>query len=39
MARHEVPVLVVVLVARTGLGADSTWFPAYSAAAQRTRKV
>jgi acetolactate synthase I/II/III large subunit len=37
--REGRPFLVEVVVARTGLGADSTFFPAYSVAAQRTRKV
>lgn len=33
------PFLLEIVVARTGLGADSTWYPPYSLAAQRTRKV
>ena len=33
------PYLLDVLVARTGLAADSTWHPRYSVAAARTRKV
>jgi thiamine pyrophosphate-dependent acetolactate synthase large subunit-like protein len=33
------PYLLDVLVARTGLAADSTWHPRYSLAAARTRKV
>ena len=33
------PYLLDVRVARTGLGADSTWYPRYSVAAVRTRKV
>lgn len=33
------PYLLDVLVARTGLGADSTWHPRYSAAAARSKKV
>ena len=33
------PYLLDVLLARTGLGADSTWYPRYSVAASRTRKV
>lgn len=37
--REGRPYLVEIVVGRTGLGADSTWFPAYSLAAQRTRKV
>ena len=33
------PYLLDVLMARTGLAADSTWYPRYSLAAARTRKV
>jgi thiamine pyrophosphate-dependent acetolactate synthase large subunit-like protein len=33
------PYLLDVLIARTGLAADSTWHPRYSLAAARTRKV
>jgi len=33
------PYLLDVLVARTGLAADSSWYPHYSVAAARTRKV
>ena len=33
------PYLLDVLVARTGLAADSTWHPRYSVAAARARKV
>ena len=33
------PYLLDVLVARTGLAADSTWYPRYSVAAARTKKV
>ena len=33
------PYLLDVLMARTGLAADSTWYPRYSVAAARTRKV
>ncbi|PWT81258.1 MAG: hypothetical protein C5B44_04085 [Acidobacteria bacterium] len=33
------PYLLDVLVARTGLAADSTWYPRYSVAASRERKV
>jgi benzoylformate decarboxylase len=33
------PYLLDVLVARTGLAADSTWYPRYSVAAARARKV
>lgn len=33
------PYLLDVLVARTGLGAESTWHPRYSLAAARRRKV
>ena len=37
--REGRPYLLDVLVARTGLAADSTWYPHYSVAAARTRKV
>src|SRR6267143_3162894 len=37
--REGRPYLLEVLVARTGLAADSTWYPRYSVAAARTRKV
>jgi len=37
--REGRPYLLDVRVARTGLGADSTWYPRYSVAASRTRKV
>jgi thiamine pyrophosphate-dependent acetolactate synthase large subunit-like protein len=37
--REGRPYLLDVLVARTGLAADSTWYPSYSVAASRTRKV
>jgi benzoylformate decarboxylase len=37
--REGRPYLLDVLVARTGLGASSTWYPAYSVAARRDRKV
>lgn len=33
------PYVLDVRVARTGLGADSTWYPQFSVAAMRTRKV
>jgi len=33
------PYMLDVRIARTGLGADSTWYPHYSVAASRTRKV
>jgi thiamine pyrophosphate-dependent acetolactate synthase large subunit-like protein len=33
------PYLLDVLIARTGLAADSTWHPRYSLSAVRTRKV
>jgi hypothetical protein len=33
------PYLLDVLIARTGLAADSTWHPRYSLAAARTKKV
>jgi len=37
--REGRPYLLDVLVARTGLAADSSWYPRYSVAASRTRKV
>ena len=37
--RDGKPYLIDAVVARTGLGADSTWYPAYSVAARRSRKV
>lgn len=37
--REGRPYLLDVLVARTGLAADSTWYPRYSVAAARRRKV
>ncbi|MGH9966336.1 MAG: thiamine pyrophosphate-binding protein [Pyrinomonadaceae bacterium] len=37
--REGRPYLIDVLVARTGLAADSTWYPRYSVAAARVRKV
>ena len=37
--REGRPYLLDVHVARTGMGASSTWHPRYSAAAARTRKV
>jgi thiamine pyrophosphate-dependent acetolactate synthase large subunit-like protein len=37
--REGKPYLIDALVARTGLGADSTWHPQYSVAALRTRMV
>jgi len=37
--REGRPYMLDVLVARTGLGADSTWYPRYSLAAARSRKV
>jgi thiamine pyrophosphate-dependent acetolactate synthase large subunit-like protein len=37
--REGRPYLLDVLVARTGLAADSTWFPRYSVAENRKRKV
>lgn len=33
------PYLLDVLIARTGLAADSTWYPRYSVAQARTRRV
>ena len=37
--RNGKPYLVDVLVARTGLAANSTWYPRYSVAAHRNRPV
>jgi hypothetical protein len=37
--REGRPYLIDAVVARTGARADSTWYPAYSVAARRTRKV
>jgi hypothetical protein len=37
--REGRPYLLEVLVARTGLAADSTWYPRYSVAQARTRHV
>jgi benzoylformate decarboxylase len=37
--REGRPYLLDVMVARTGLAADSTWYPRYSVAASRTRNV
>ena len=37
-AAHGHPSIDAV-IARTGVGADSVWFPGYSVAAARTRKV
>ncbi len=37
--RQGRPYLLDVLVARTGLAADSTWYPRYSVAQARARKV
>jgi thiamine pyrophosphate-dependent acetolactate synthase large subunit-like protein len=37
--REGRPYLLDVLIARTGLAADSSWYPRYSVAASRTRKV
>jgi benzoylformate decarboxylase len=37
--REGRPYLLDVHVARTGMAADSTWYPRYSVAAARTRKV
>jgi benzoylformate decarboxylase len=37
--REGRPYLLDVRVARTGMAADSTWYPHYSVAAVRTRKV
>ena len=37
--REGRPYLLEVLVARTGLAADSTWYPRYSVAQARKRKV
>jgi benzoylformate decarboxylase len=37
--REGRPYLLDVLIARTGLAADSSWYPRYSVAESRTRKV
>jgi thiamine pyrophosphate-dependent acetolactate synthase large subunit-like protein len=37
--REGKPYLIDALVGRTGAAADSTWYPAYSVAARRSRKV
>jgi acetolactate synthase I/II/III large subunit len=37
--REGRPYLIDAVVGRTGLGADSTWYPRYSVAAARTRPV
>ncbi len=37
--REGKPYLIDAVVARTGVAADSTWYPKYSVAAARTRKV
>jgi thiamine pyrophosphate-dependent acetolactate synthase large subunit-like protein len=37
--RDGKPYLIDAVVGRTGLAADSTWYPPYSVAAVRTRKV
>lgn len=37
--REGKPYVIDALVARTGIGADSTWYPRYSVADARTRKV
>lgn len=37
--REGQPYVIDALVARTGVGADSTWYPRYSVAAARVRKV
>jgi thiamine pyrophosphate-dependent acetolactate synthase large subunit-like protein len=37
--REGRPYLIDAVVARTGVAADSTWYPRYSVAAARTRKV
>ena len=37
--REGRPYLLDIVVARTGLAADSTWHPAFSVAAARKRKV
>ncbi|HEY3056367.1 MAG TPA: thiamine pyrophosphate-binding protein [Thermoanaerobaculia bacterium] len=39
VTREGRPYLLDVRVARTGYAADSTWYPHYSVAASRTRKV
>jgi thiamine pyrophosphate-dependent acetolactate synthase large subunit-like protein len=37
--REGKPYLLDVLVERSGIGAESTWFPAYSVAQRRSRQV
>jgi benzoylformate decarboxylase len=37
--REGKPYLIDAIVGRTGLAADSTWYPKYSVAARRNRKV
>lgn len=37
--REGRPYLIDAVIGRTGRGAESTWFPAYSVAAARTRRV
>lgn len=37
--REGRPYIIDAVVARTGLAADSTWYPKHSVAASRTRKV
>jgi thiamine pyrophosphate-dependent acetolactate synthase large subunit-like protein len=37
--RDGKPYLIDAIVARTGVAADSTWYPSYSVAAERSRKV
>lgn len=37
--RNGAPCLLDVIVSRRGLGAESTWYPAWSLAAERTRRI
>ena len=37
--REGKPYIVDVVIERTGIGAESNWYPRYSSAQQRTRKV
>jgi len=37
--RDGKPYIVDVVIERTGIGSESSWYPPYSSAQQRTRKV
>jgi thiamine pyrophosphate-dependent acetolactate synthase large subunit-like protein len=37
--REGKPYIVDVVIERTGIGSESNWYPRYSSAQQRTRKV